>query len=1010
MKTVRVAVPFDVGPNSSNSVGKVNAFRAALRDFDDDFREMGINVTLDLLSLSTTTFVDGFDRVANALKDEETLAILDAMSEWSAFQGARIMYAAFDKPALTVSGEPGHTNLSPRTYSLYPSFEEQDDIVCRTVSELLYAESTVVLTSHTLSPKVLEHLHHRTLLLSYDGTNIFHLMEHVKQLGIKCIVLFANRPSVLFNAVQAMNQLGFSGPEYTLVTFHSMDMFHGRQAEEWAVKGINVIGVTNKIAANGLEALRAKVDRLPPHLQLPGSFDHSPVVRDAIAFDSANALFHAIKQACGRVGAASCNQTHINQALAQVSFAGLSGQIEFDAATRRVLPRLMSVRQMQTDSGLDNRCRLEQVATVYSSKSGNETLFEISRTAPLRFDAAPTQVGGSSDAGDPHMIPAFLQLDACGDDQSKGRSRELRHNKFNSYYAWSECQACPSGSFRRLESPEPLCTTCPEGQERRLIEGRLACTSVQESTSPALIVAICVVLFVFCFGVFALVVRHKDSKRKRKTKDQIRIANNRAEAEADLAAYVFHEVRNPFGVVDGSIRTVLGDLRKASLESSSQGENYDCIGSAVEDLNVALKSSEHIARVLDNVLDAGRLMSGQAKPELAPFDLARLCQEIVNFVPRKPNVKVHIHFDADQFNVLGDEHRMRQVLINLMSNAVKYTPSGSVCLKVTILGTPSQAASSSGLESAGPAAMTNVLFQVQDTGVGIPPDLQKDIFDKFKVVNQSAGTGLGLAISYQIVKLLGSQLELKSPWKADGTNGCCFSFKLLLEKALGDATIVRMPAGLAPSPSDHHQASVAPQLKVLVLRVHVLIADDEPVNLKILSRLLKMALADTGVQLDITHVSNGDQALAQVIQEGKHFDCFIFDQQMRRNSQDHSSSLTGTDTIQELKKYYSRQRIDNLPFFIIASGNCLPAHVLQYLESGAQKVWPKPYPKASIIKDTFLEHIVPIAEESRLRRLSQDSTPCSTPDTATAETFYLHNAPSSFSFAEPTVELQTLSA
>ncbi|NJN70124.1 MAG: hypothetical protein HC801_07525 [Nitrospira sp.] len=178
--------------------------------------------------------------------------------------------------------------------------------------------------------------------------------------------------------------------------------------------------------------------------------------------------------------------------------------------------------------------------------------------------------------------------------------------------------------------------------------------------------------------------------------------------------------------------------------------------------------------LINAILDLSKIEAGYMALESVPFDLPNLTDMIAELMAGKALAKrldllVRVHPDVPQ-GVVGDPTRLNQVLVNLVSNAIKFTESGHVMISI---------------EPAPDRSTAHALrFLVSDTGIGIPPDKLRSIFEPFTQVDSSTtrkygGTGLGLSISQHLVKLMGGHLEATSTVGA----GTTFSFTMTLPEA-----------------------------------------------------------------------------------------------------------------------------------------------------------------------------------------------------------------------------------
>jgi signal transduction histidine kinase/ligand-binding sensor domain-containing protein/CheY-like chemotaxis protein len=243
---------------------------------------------------------------------------------------------------------------------------------------------------------------------------------------------------------------------------------------------------------------------------------------------------------------------------------------------------------------------------------------------------------------------------------------------------------------------------------------------------------------------------------------ELRLARDAAEtanrAKSAFLAHMSHELRTPLNAILGFSR-----LMRDNEASAKQREDLDRIN----------RSGEHLLSLINNVLDLAKVESGRAELHIEACDLKRLVDEIMEMMgvrAREKNLALRLH-TAPEFPRVAktDAGKLRQVLINLLGNAIKFTEKGFVELRL----------SSRAAEGAQHVLLT---FEVEDTGIGISPEDQQRIFDAFAQVGKQGiqkGTGLGLTISRQFVELMGGTIEIAS---APG-KGTCFRVELPVEPA-----------------------------------------------------------------------------------------------------------------------------------------------------------------------------------------------------------------------------------
>ncbi|TFW11291.1 EAL domain-containing protein [Massilia arenosa] len=250
-------------------------------------------------------------------------------------------------------------------------------------------------------------------------------------------------------------------------------------------------------------------------------------------------------------------------------------------------------------------------------------------------------------------------------------------------------------------------------------------------------------------------------QREAELKDSRDAAVTMAQMKAQFAATVSHEVRTPLNGVVGML-----DMLKEMNLNKRQAECVD----------VAWNSSRTLIELINNILDFSKMEAGKLTLEEVDFDLRQLVEEVIDLVAKQAqqrNVELGYVLDADvPDRVNGDSLRLRQILINLVSNAVKFTENGDVTVRI---------ARAEAMQS----APFGLRIEVQDTGIGMTREQQDNLFQSFVQADPSTtrkygGTGLGLAICRQLVGLLGGRIWVESKLE----EGTTFSFTVQCRPAL----------------------------------------------------------------------------------------------------------------------------------------------------------------------------------------------------------------------------------
>jgi signal transduction histidine kinase/CheY-like chemotaxis protein len=369
--------------------------------------------------------------------------------------------------------------------------------------------------------------------------------------------------------------------------------------------------------------------------------------------------------------------------------------------------------------------------------------------------------------------------------------------------------------------------------------------------------------------------------------------------QADFSHYLFHEVRNPLNHVLNGIE-YLTEMQADRIHEE-----------VLQELVMCQKGCAAIRDVLNCALDIGKLeRSRQGVNDGAkPTSMLSLCGDCSGLAAVSAKMKgvtvdfVH-NLHQDSLHHVNDV-RLMQVLINLLSNAVAYTTEGSITLDIASVSQNS--------------TKDAVCFRVIDTGTGISKEQQLEVFKKFKTFSRASGTGLGLYLASLIVRHLGSNLQLLSPYK-DG-KGSCFYFTLLLNRVHLSHQSLTQTVQLCQQPLE-------------LMHLRVLVCDDDTINCRIFIRkVLQSPLKE--LQWD-THTTYTLADCLRLSQE-RAFDLIFLDEHFA------GFELTGSQYITKL-----RENGVVCPV-LIASANCSAADCKLYISRGAAGMVPKPTPHPSEI-------------------------------------------------------------
>ncbi|MGV8930071.1 MAG: ATP-binding protein [Brevundimonas sp.] len=381
-----------------------------------------------------------------------------------------------------------------------------------------------------------------------------------------------------------------------------------------------------------------------------------------------------------------------------------------------------------------------------------------------------------------------------------------------------------------------------------------------------------------------------------------RAAEEASRSKSDFLANMSHEIRTPLnGVVamaDALARSDLGPRER-------------------EMVDIVRSSSGTLERLLSDILDTAKIESGQITIERAPFHLADVVRETAALWRSKAEVKgVALEIDlpaTSERMVHGDVVRIRQIVTNLVSNALKFTAAGEVRLS---------------LED---GEDDRVRFAVADTGVGFEPEQKNHIFGRFhqadgSITRRFGGTGLGLTISRELAELMGGELDCDS------------------EPGVGSRFWFEVPLPLVETVQT--APDVVGHVDVEAVPLRILLADDHPANRKVIEVLL------SGASAELVCVADGREALEAYEQGG--FDLVLMDMQMPV-----MDGLTATAAIRafELRQDWGRTPV------LMLTANAMPEHIEAGRTAGADGHLAKPVTLATLF--AAMNKVLTLAEAGR---------------------------------------------
>ncbi|HET6423850.1 MAG TPA: ATP-binding protein [Planctomycetaceae bacterium] len=326
--------------------------------------------------------------------------------------------------------------------------------------------------------------------------------------------------------------------------------------------------------------------------------------------------------------------------------------------------------------------------------------------------------------------------------------------------------------------------------------------------------------------------------------------NNRAKSE--FLANMSHEIRTPMTAIQGFADVLIDD---GDLDRAPQRR--------IQAIQTIRRNSEHLMDIINDILDISKIEAGKLEAEKQPYSPAVLASEVIALMRVRSQAKgvtLDVVYETPlPETITTDPLRLRQILVNLVGNAIKFTEVGGVKLCLRAVKSPSP----------------RIDFDVVDTGLGINAETQRKLFQPFtqadsSTTRQFGGTGLGLSISRRLAEMLDGSVSIVESVVGRGT-------RMRLTLRLASADVMTIPAGTLPQPA----AAFAPVVKldqaVSLVGCRILLAEDGPDNQRLISFILRKAGAE------VTVVGNGSLAVDaafRATERQQPFDVILMDMQM----------------------------------------------------------------------------------------------------------------------------------
>ncbi|WP_417551611.1 ATP-binding protein [Marinomonas fungiae] len=374
------------------------------------------------------------------------------------------------------------------------------------------------------------------------------------------------------------------------------------------------------------------------------------------------------------------------------------------------------------------------------------------------------------------------------------------------------------------------------------------------------------------------------ARRTQRLQDAKEAAEQANLAKSQFLATMSHEIKTPLNGILGTVEL----LQRHNPDSAAQDK-----------LNAIYQSGDALLEILNGLLDYARLEEGMYRPEISTFSIRELVDATcllfaAQAQAQQSDIKVQIS-DALAERYYGGAGALRQILSNLVSNAIKFTQAGTITISVMPANDPDHS--------------DGVFFEVEDTGIGIPEHYQTQIFERFSQADDSitrrfGGTGLGLAITAQLVSVLQGEIGVSS----EEGRGSLFWFYVPLKADLGEPEVL-----------SHDQTSL-PALPPM----SILLVEDTPINQAVTTEILMQ----DGHQ--VTLAQEGAEALNAV--QRQRFDLILMDI--------HLPNMSGLDVARRIR---ATPGYNQMTPIVALTADVQPSKVQQCHEAGIKAVLPKPF-------------------------------------------------------------------
>lgn len=455
-------------------------------------------------------------------------------------------------------------------------------------------------------------------------------------------------------------------------------------------------------------------------------------------------------------------------------------------------------------------------------------------------------------------------------------------------------------------------------EEERLHQLTQESDSAKETASNSIFIISAIIIVGFVLGILFIIFILADISKSNFYRKELIIAKGKAEkltkVKEDFLAIMSHEIRTPLNAIIG----FTNQLNKTKLEEQQQGF-----------VRVLKNSSKHLLGLVNEILDLSKIEAGKLHIENIPFHPHSLVFDVFDVLKvntENRDVEFTWEYEGDtQIILASDPFRIKQILLNMGSNAIKFTSSGSVNIKSSVI-------------SIGKYFVFEV--NVIDTGIGIDESKLETIFEDFSQADSFSarkygGTGLGLAISRRLARLLGGSLDVESQFG----EGSCFTLRIPLLESKEEATDLK---GIK-------EVQISDYLK----EKSYLVADDDPYSLL----LLKTIFVGWGLHADF--VEDGSKAYDLIRQND--YDMILTDI--------HMPVMGGIELCKKVRELEQTEKSE-IPI-VALTANVRESDLKEYIHSGMTECLVKPFDEAILI-NMLTDLLCGAGEKKNLKLISSD--------------------------------------